>query len=65
MILNYVKRACAVIFIKSIATLVPVIFPPRALISNKMILLASNWLNLLELVGNELRKHSPRKYLAI
>ena len=54
MILNRAKSGRAVIFIKCIASVVPLIFPPKTLI----LLPASNSLKILELVENELEKSS-------
>ena len=56
MILNCVKLGHTVIFIKYVASLVPLIFPPKTLISKEMVLATSNSLKVLELVENELKK---------
>ena len=54
MIFNGIKLESAVFFIEHISCVVPLIFP--TLIDNRMVLLASNLLNLLKLVENELEK---------
>ena len=64
-ILNRLKRERTVIFIKYIATVIFLVFPPKTLISSKIMLPASNLLKVLELVENELEKTFFRKYLAI
>ena len=56
MILNRVKLERAVIFIQYIASVVPLIFPPKTLVWNKLVLPVSNSLNPLELVENEVGK---------
>ena len=56
MVLNRVKLERAVIFIKCIASVVFLFFPPKALILNKLVFRRSNSLNPLELVKNELEK---------
>ena len=56
MILNCVKLGHTVIFIKYMASLVPLIFPPKTLIWEEMVLATSNSLKVLELVENELKK---------
>ena len=56
MILNRLKLDPAIIFIECIASVVPSIFSPIALISNKMLLPATNSLKVLELVKSELEK---------
>ena len=58
MILNRIKLELerAVIFIKYIAKVVPLIFSPKTLILNKLVLPVSNSLKVLQLVQNELQK---------
>ena len=53
MILYSEKLECAITFIKYIAGAVPLIFPPKTLIRNKIVLPASNLLKVLELLKNE------------
>ena len=56
MILNRVKLELAVALIKYIASVVPLIVPPKKLIWNKMVLPSSNLLKVLELVENVLEQ---------
>ena len=56
MILYRVKVKRGVIFIWYIASVVPLIFPPKTLIWNKLVLLALNLLKVLKLVKNDLDK---------
>ena len=56
MILNCLKCDLAVISIESIASVVPLIFSPKTLISNKMLLPPTNSRKVLELVESELEK---------
>ena len=56
MILNCVKLGQTVIFIKYMASLVSLIFPPKTLIWKEMVVATSNSLKVLELVENELKK---------
>ena len=56
MILNRVKLERAVVFTKYIASVIPIIFSPKILIWNKMVLPALNSFKVLGLVENELEK---------
>ena len=56
MILNRVKLEHTVIFIKYFASVVPLIFPLKTLIRNKMVLPASNTLKDVEPLENDLEK---------
>ena len=56
MIPNNIKLEHAVIFIKCIASVVPLMFPPKTLILNETKLRASNLLNDLEFVEHDLEK---------
>ena len=56
MILSSIKLEHEVIFVKYTAIAVPLAFQPKISILNKMVLPASNRLELLELVENELKE---------
>ena len=56
MILDGIKLDRADIFSKYIGNVFPLVFPPKNLIWNKMVLPVSNSLKVLEFVGNELDK---------
>ena len=56
MILNQIKLDRADIFIKYIPSVFPLVFPPKILISNKLVLPVSNLLKALELVENKVDK---------
>ena len=58
MILNRIKLERTVIFIKYIAIVFPLVFPPKILIWNTIMLPALNLLKILELVENALEKTS-------
>ena len=61
MILNRIKLERTVIFIKYIAVVVPLVFPPKILIWNTMVLPAVDFLKVLELVENGLEKTSSER----
>ena len=61
MTLNYVKLGRAVTFMKYLDSVVFLIFLPKTLIWKKITFLASNSLNLAELVVNELMKSISKK----
>ena len=56
MILNQIKLDRADIFIKYIPSVFSLVFPPKILISNKLVLPVSNLLKALELVENKVDK---------
>ena len=58
MVLNNIKLERTVILIKYITTIVSLLFILKTLAWDKMVLPASNLLNLLELMGIELKKTS-------
>ena len=62
MTLNRVKLGRAVTFMKYLASVVSLIFLPKALIWNKITFLASNLLNFVELVKNDLMKSISKKF---
>ena len=57
-ILNRIKLERTVIFIKYIAIVILLVFPPKILIWNTVVLPAPNLLKVLELVENEIEKTS-------
>ena len=61
MTLNCVKLGRAVTFVKYLASVVSLIFLPKALIWNKITFRLSNSLNLAELVVNELTNSISKK----
>ena len=61
MTLNRVKLGRTFIFMKHLASLVSLIFPPKTLIWNKITFPASNLLNFAELVKNQLIKCISKK----
>ena len=63
--LNRVKLRCAVTFMKYLASVVSLIFPPKTLIWNKITFPASNLLNFAELVENELTRSISRMFTNI
>ena len=65
MTLNPLKLGCAVNFMKCYASVVSLIFLAKTLIWNKITFPASNSLNLVELVVNELTKSILKKNLPI
>ena len=65
MFLDIVKLERAVTFIKHIASVVPLIFPPKTFTWNKMVLPAPNSLKDLELVENELERFFPKVFKKI
>ena len=60
--LNRVKLERAVTFMKYLASLATLIFLPKTLIWNKITFPASNSLNFVELVENELMKSISKKF---
>ena len=65
MTLNRVKLGRAVTFMKYLASVVSLIFLAKTLIWNKITFLASNLLNLAELVVNEPMKSIYKKFTNI
>ena len=65
MALNRVKLRRAVTFMKYLASVVSLISLPKTLIWNKITFLASNSLNFVELVENELMKSISKKFTDI
>ena len=63
--LNQVKLGRAVTFMKYLGSIVSLIFLPKTLNWNKITFPASNWLNLSELVVNELKRSISKKKLSI
>ena len=61
MTFNRVKLGHAVTFMKYRASIVSLIFLPKTLNLNRITFLASNWLNLSELVANELKEYLQKK----
>ena len=61
MTLNRVKLGRAVTFMRYRASVVSLIFLPKTLNWNRITFLALNWLNLAELVANELMKSISKK----
>ena len=59
--LNQVKLGRAVTFMKYLGSIVSLIFLPKTLNWNKITFPASNWLNLSELVVNELKRSITKK----
>ena len=62
MTLNPVKLVCAVTLMKYLGSVVSLIFPSKTLILNKITFPASNLLNFVELVENELMKSISEKF---
>ena len=65
MTLNRIKLGRAVTFMKCLASVVSLIFLAKTLIWNKITFLASNLLNLAELVVNEPMKSIYKKFTNI
>ena len=65
MTINRVKQGRAVFFMKYLASVVSLIFLPKTLIWNKIMLPASNKLNLAQLVVNEPMKSIYKKVYTI
>ena len=65
MTLNRVKLGSAVTFMKYLASVASLIFPPKTLIWNKIAFPTSNSLNFAELVENDLIKSISKKFTNI
>ena len=65
MALNRVKLRRAITFMKYLARVVSLISLPKTLIWNKITFLASNLLNFVELMENELMKSISKKFTDI
>ena len=65
MTFNCVKLEHAVTFMKYLASILSLIFLPKALIRNKITFLVSNSLHFAELLVNKLMRVSPKKFTGI